>query len=99
MPAMSSDWEPDLRKTAAAHKRAQSSLKRAREALDQQMAKAAEAGASLREIKAITGLNHETIRTAITRVQAGEHAPPADDHAGDRIDAPATANPDRSQVE
>lgn len=79
MPGMSTDWEPELRRAATTHKRAQASLKRAREALDKQMAEASEAGASLRDIKAITGLNHETIRTAISRVQdASEHAPPQD---------------------
>lgn len=75
MPVMNTEWEPDLRKSAAAHKRAKTALKRAREDLDKQMATAAQKGASLRDIGKITSLNHETIRTAISRVEQQEDEP------------------------
>jgi transposase-like protein len=75
MPVMTADPLAELRKAAAAHKRAKTALKRARDHLDQAMTEAADNGAVLRTIEDITGLNHETVRTAITRVRASREAP------------------------
>lgn len=76
---MTSDWEEKLRKSAAAHKRAKSNLKKARDTLDHDMATAANNGMSLRDIKAIADLNHETIRTAVTRINGTAPEQPAAD--------------------
>lgn len=86
------DWEKRLKQRRA-------SIKRAERALEEDITDAYDQGKlSWRKIGTAAEVNHEWARQKAEEVRqrraASEHAPPAD-----RIDAPATANPGRTQTD
>lgn len=86
------DWEKQLA-------RRRTNIARQERALEEDIADAHADGLAWRAIGKAAGMNHERARQigeriAKERSAAVEHSPPPG-----RIDAPATANPDRSQVE
>ena len=91
------DWDKQLRRRRAA-------VDRANDALETDVAAARLDGLSFRDIGKAAEINHERARQIATRINGDsrtrtEAGTPEPEQPADRIDAPATANPGRTQTD
>lgn len=86
------DTAPDLTAAARRYRKAETALDTARVELQQAALAALDTGTKQAEVSRITGWTREHLRQL--KKKADEAVPTAD-----HIEAPATANPDRSRVE